>query len=89
MKKVPKFNSREEEIQFWETHDPLDFEDSDIKVNINMSPQLQDESRLKQVTIRLRSSQLLAAKEIAKKKDIPYQTLMRSWINEAIKKERL
>ncbi|BBB90467.1 MAG TPA: CopG family antitoxin [Methylomusa anaerophila] len=88
MKKVPKFNSREEEIQFWETHDPLDFEEPDAEVNITMSPQLQKERRLKQVTIRLRLSQVLAAKEIAKRKDIPYQVLMRSWINEAIKKER-
>jgi len=40
------------------------------------------------VTLRLRVSQIEAAKEIARRKDIPYQTLIRSWVAEAIREEQ-
>lgn len=46
-----------------------------------------NQEETKRVNLRLRPSQIEAAKEIAKKKDIPYQTLIRSWIAEGIWRE--
>ncbi|HOV42894.1 MAG TPA: CopG family antitoxin [Syntrophothermus lipocalidus] len=43
--------------------------------------------KTKRITLRLRECQLEAVKRIAEKKDIPYQTLIRSWVAEAIRRE--
>lgn len=46
-----------------------------------------NQEETKRVNLRLRSSQIEAAKEIAARKDIPYQTLIRSWLAEGIRRE--
>lgn len=43
-----------------------------------------NKEKMKQVNLYLRPSQVAKVKEIAEKKDIPYQTLIRSWITEKI-----
>lgn len=47
------------------------------------------QDKAKRITIRLRPSQISAAKKIASRKDIPYQTMIRSWIHERIEHERI
>lgn len=75
-----------------DTHNSLDYIESDEPVEIKIDPELaakaRERARTKQVTLRLRVSQIEAAKQIARKKDIPYQTLLRSWIAEAIRREQ-
>lgn len=44
--------------------------------------------KAKRVNLRLRPSQIKAAREIAVRKDVPYQTLIRSWVNEGILREK-
>ncbi|HSW11085.1 MAG TPA: CopG family antitoxin [Bacillota bacterium] len=91
-KELPRFQNEEEEAKFWDNHSPLDYAQDDEQVNIELAPELaakiEERSKAKRVTLRLRVSQIEAAKEIARKKDIPYQTLIRSWIVEAIRQER-
>ncbi len=91
-KKLPRFGSEEEEAEFWDTHNSLDYIESDKQVEIELAPELAakiaERSKTKRVTLRLRVSQIEAAKRIAKEKDIPYQTLLRSWIAEAIRREQ-
>ncbi|MGB9887002.1 MAG: BrnT family toxin [Moorellales bacterium] len=77
------------------THNSLDYLESDEPVEIEVDPALaakvrkvRNKSVTKRVTLRLRLSQIEAAKEIARKKDIPYQTLLRSWIAEGIRREQ-
>lgn len=43
--------------------------------------------RMKNISIKLEPAQIQALQKIAVKKSIPYQTLIRSFIAEAIKKE--
>lgn len=91
-KKIPEFKNEKEEAVFWDTHNSLDYLESDEPVELELAPELiatiKERSKTKRVTLRLRLSQIEDAKKIAKKKDIPYQTLMRSWIAQAIEKER-
>ena len=91
-KKLPCFGNEKEEAEFWDTHNSLDYIESDEQVEIELAPELaaktKERSKTKRITLRLRVSQIEAAKEIAKKKDIPYQTLMRSWITEGIRREQ-
>lgn len=90
-KKIPKFKNEQEEAEFWDTHSTADYWEQLEPAKINLDAELKNkikEHSLKRVTLRLRPSQIEAAKEIAKKKDIPYQTLIRSWIAEAIRREQ-
>jgi len=43
--------------------------------------------RLKNVTIKLAPAQIVALRKIAVMKSIPYQTLVRHWLAEGIKRE--
>lgn len=90
--KLPEFRSEKEEAEFWDTHNSLEYLENDEPVEIEFDPALEadikERAKTKQVTLRLRVSQIEEAKEIAKKKDIPYQTLIRSWVAEAIRREK-
>lgn len=62
--------------------------------NIEISPELrkQIKERAKEkrvVTLRLEDRQIKLAKAITERKGIPYQTLIRSWVEEAIRRETL
>ncbi|MGB9793068.1 MAG: CopG family antitoxin [Thermacetogeniaceae bacterium] len=91
-KTLPEFRSEQEMAEFWDTHSVADywdqFERDDVDLDPDLSRQIAERSKTKRVTLRLKVSQIEAAKEIAKRKDIPYQTLMRSWIAEGIKREQ-
>lgn len=90
-KAIPEFKSEQEVAEFWDTHSVADYWDQFEPVEVELAPELAakaaERSKTKRITLRLRVSQIEVAKEIARKKDIPYQTLMRSWITQGIKKE--
>ena len=90
--KVSELRSKqEEEAEYWDTHSLADYWDKLEPVTVELEPGLKIEIKeraLKRITLRLRPNQIEAVKEIARKKDIPYQTLIRSWIVEAIEKEK-
>jgi len=90
--RIPEFASEEEERDFWDSYSFAEAMErgmlEPVDEPIEVTPELKARLKTKRVTLRLRVSQIEAAKEIARKKDIPYQTLMRSWIAEAIQKER-
>jgi len=91
-KELPEFKSEAEEAEFWDTHNSLDYLESDEPEEVELNPELaakiSERAQTKRVTLRLRVSQIEAAKEIARKKDIPYQTLIRSWVAQAIREEQ-
>lgn len=88
---IPEFKSEQEIAEFWDTHSVADywdeFEPDEVELDPGLAARIKERSKTKRVTLRLRVSQIEAAKEIAKKKDIPYQTLMRSWIAQGIEQE--
>jgi predicted DNA binding CopG/RHH family protein len=45
--------------------------------------------RLKNVSIKLDAAQIVALRKIATRKAMPYQTLIRSWLAEGIRRELL
>jgi len=62
--------------------------DEPVELDPELAAKIRERARTKRVTLRLRVSQIEAVKEIARKKDIPYQTLIRSWVAEAIRREQ-
>ncbi|RDV84798.1 CopG family antitoxin [Ammonifex thiophilus] len=88
---IPEFASEEEEREFWNSYSFAEAMErgllEPLEEPLELAPELAEKMKTKRVTLRLRVSQIEAAKRIAKEKDIPYQTLLRSWIAEGIRRE--
>lgn len=84
LKKVPKFKSEKEERAFWAAHDSTDYVDYS-KSWLVVFPQLKPPTE----TISLRLSKFLLdhTKNLANKRDVPYQTLMKVFLSERVEEE--
>lgn len=79
---VPKFKNEEEESNFWADLDITKyFEPSDFKRGI-MFPNLKRTKRL--ISIRLSEDLISRVKEKASKIDVPYQSLIRQYIQQGV-----
>lgn len=95
MKKLPKFKSEKEEARFWDTHSPLDYpnEFTDVKDPFEFTPAFlrkvakRKTERKRHLTLRMGQSQIDLAKVIAKYRGLGYQTQMRMWVIEGIRKD--
>ncbi|NPV27757.1 MAG: hypothetical protein HPY81_10050 [Firmicutes bacterium] len=91
---LPEFATEEEAARFFDSYSFAEamerglFEPETVELDPKLAAKIKEQSMTKRVTLRLRVSQIEAAKEIARRKDIPYQTLIRSWIAEAISREQ-
>jgi len=87
IKKIRQFKNEDEEREFWATHDLTDYFDVD-KVIINPDlPNLKPST--KTITIRVPESLLNALKTLANKKDVPYQSLVKIFLDEKVREEQL
>jgi uncharacterized DUF497 family protein/predicted DNA binding CopG/RHH family protein len=84
LKPIPKFRSEAEERKFWETHDSTDYVDWS-KAQRARFPNL----KLSTTTISLRMPQgtLDRIKIAANKRDVPYQSLIKVWLEEKLDAE--
>lgn len=82
--KIPKFKSESEERAFWAKRDSADFIDWS-KAKRARFPDLKPSTR----TISLRLPQMLIdeLKILAHKRDIPYQSLLKSFLTERVREE--
>ena len=83
-KKIPKFNSEDEERDFWATHDSTDYVDWK-KAKLIRFPKLKPST--KTISIRLPESLLDDLKVLANKRDVPYQSLLKIYLAERIRQE--
>ena len=85
IKQLPEFKNEDEEREFWATHDLVDYFDVDKAVVNPVFPNLKPST--KTITIRVSESLLNALKAIANKKDVPYQSLVKMFLDEKVKEE--
>ena len=85
LKTVPNFNSESEEREFWESHDSSAFVDWTKAESVSM-PNLKPST--KTISLRLPESLLDSIKIEANKRDMPYQSLIKSWLAEDVKHSR-
>ena len=81
VKSTPEFSSEEEERQFWETHDSteyLDWRQAQQVVMPNLKPPT------KTIPIRLPVPHPDATKAAANSRDVPYQSLIKVWLQEKL-----
>ena len=84
LKQIPKFKNEEEEAEFWATHDSTEYFDYKKRVKIdfsNLKPSTQ------KVTLRLPKMMLADLKKLANERDVPYQSLVKIFLNQKIQEE--
>ena len=84
IKLIPKFKDEDGERDFWATHDTTEYFDMSKPIEMDLS-NLKPSTE----TISLRLPQYLLAriKEMANFKDVPYQSLIKIFLADRVKKE--
>ena len=83
-KKIPEFKSESDESEFWSKKDSTEYIDWS-KAERVVLPELKPTT--KSISIRLPEIMLNSLKTIANKMDIPYQSLIKMFLQEKISKE--
>jgi len=86
LKLIPKFKNEEEEAEFWSTHDTSEYFDVSKPIQINFSNL---KPTTKTISLRLPVSLLQRIRNLANKKDVPYQSLMKIFLDQKSKEESL
>jgi len=81
LKAVPAFSNEAEERQFWETHDSTDYVDWSKAQRVRL-PNLKPTSTA--ISLRLPVPLLERIKIAANKRDVPYQSLIKTWLAEKL-----
>ncbi|AFM11989.1 BrnA antitoxin family protein [Turneriella parva] len=85
LKKVPKFKSETEESEFWSKHDLTDYFDLSKGKRVKF-PNLKPSTKL--ISIRLPESLIEDIKVLANRNDVPYQSLIKVYLAESVKRAR-
>jgi predicted DNA binding CopG/RHH family protein len=80
-KPIPQFRSEAEERVFWETHDSTEYVDWDKAQRVRF-PNLKPTT--KAISLRLPAGMLEQIKVEANKRDVPYQSLIKTWLAEKV-----
>ena len=80
--KVPSFSSREEEAEFWDTHDLIELFGESGWVPLNSGSDLGE-----RMTVRLDRADRTALARHARKKGVGPSTLARMWLKERLNQE--
>ncbi len=78
---IPTFESEAEERRFWESHDSTDHVDWSRAERVRL-PNLRPSTR--SISVRLPVSLLERIKIAAHKRDVPYQSLIKTWLAEKL-----
>jgi predicted DNA binding CopG/RHH family protein len=81
LKPIPRFANETEERRFWETHDSTEYVDWDKAVDARF-PNLKPSST--SISLRLPLPLLERIKIAANKRDVPYQSLIKTWLAEKV-----
>lgn len=84
LKPIPKFKSEDDEREFWSAHDLTDYFDvskGDWAIFPNLKPSTET------ISLRLPEYLLARIKQLANKRDVPYQSLMKIFIAERVENE--
>ncbi len=84
-KDVPEFHDEDEEREFWQTHSPLDYLDKKDAIVLDGLPNLKPSTE--QISLRMAKMMLNRLKVMANRKDIPYQSLAKIYIERGLRED--
>ena len=82
-KPLPAFRNEAEERRFWETHDSADYLDWSKAERVRL-PNLKPSTTA--ISLRLPVPLLERIKIAANKRDVPYQSLIKTWLAEKVER---
>jgi predicted DNA binding CopG/RHH family protein len=82
-KPIPKFANEAEERAFWESHDTADYLDLSKLKRVSF-PNLKPTTTA--ISLRVPVGLLDRIKIAANKRDVPYQSLIKTWLAEKVEK---
>lgn len=85
LKTIPNFKTESDEVKFWENHDTTEYLDWSKALVNPIFPNLKMSTRT--ITLRVTESLLDSLKMLANKKDVPYQSLMKVYLDEKVREE--
>ena len=91
-KPIPEFKSLEEKAYFWDTHDTTEYVWEDLDETIEAAGPLKarvEKRRIERLAtlLKLTPKQLRAAQRIARRKGVTSDTLIKTWINDGLRRE--
>jgi hypothetical protein len=98
---IPKFSTEEEEREFWDTHEFTPYWDQMEDVTDSPPPHLAmrdpsepstarrrpDAGPMELISLRFPPEMIESIRGIAKRRHLPYQTMVRSWVAERMEQE--
>ncbi len=84
LKQIPRFESEDEERQFWAREDSADYIDWSQARRVSL-PKLKPST--KTISLRIPESLLENLKILANKRDVPYQSLLKVFLAERVAQE--
>src|SRR5579884_749716 len=84
LKKLQNFKDEAQETRFWSSHDSTDYIDYS-KARRTLFPNLKPSTET--ISLRLPKSLLEHLKMLANKRDVPYQTLLKSFLADRVEEE--
>jgi predicted DNA binding CopG/RHH family protein len=81
LKPIPRFATEAAEREFWETHDSTEYVDWS-KAKAGLLPNLKPSTQT--ISLRLPQHLLDAIKAAANARDVPYQSLIKVWLQEKV-----
>jgi len=84
LKSVPKFTNEDDERRFWEQYDSADYLDWSQAQQV-MMPKLKPTT--KTISLRLPQHLLDSIKAAANSRDVPYQSLIKVWLQEKLRND--
>jgi predicted DNA binding CopG/RHH family protein len=84
IKSIPKFENENQERKFWAKNDSTEYFDwskADKAIFPNLKPTTES------ISLRIPSFLLTRIKQLANEKDVPYQSLMKVFLSERVKRE--
>ena len=84
LRKIPKFETEDQERQFWATADSTEYVNWRQARRVYL-PKLRPTSRV--ISIRLPETMIERLKVLANKRDVPYQSLLKMYVAEKIEAE--
>jgi len=85
IKKIPKFKNEDQEREFWANHDATDYFDMSRAIKNPILPNLRPSTQA--ISLRLPKFLLARVKQVAKAKDVPYQSLMKVYLSDKVNEE--
>ena len=81
IKKIPLFASEVEEAAFWDKVDSTEYFSGKGSIHLKMLPRTQS------ISVRLPKTLLQRLKRLATLKDVPYQSLLKIYLDEKVREE--